>query len=353
MNDLFLQAIKQYSSSNELPSHSFLFEQLDLAVNLLEKEVTDYRPKSRYNNLGGLLDFSQNNKKLPCIIVPDLHGRRDFLKNILEYVPPVSFWGNDFNNSNNQDNIQKNIAFGLQNGLLNVVCVGDAMHSELRGKQRWLDSFEFFINDIYDSEPMIQEMIENLWTLMIICLLKINFPKNFHFLKGNHENIMNASFCGDFSFCKFAQEGEMVKAFIQKKYGDDILMMINYFEKALPLACVLHNSIISHAEPITYFSKNNIINGLSSASVIQGLTWTANNTAEEGSVIKMLNDFLVDSTFKEKKYFAGHRPVFEKYKLRQEGSFVQLHNPEEQNICLIYANKEINLDTDIVSVNSI
>ena len=82
---------------------------------------------------------------------------------------------------------------------------------------------------------MKEEMIENMNLLCSLMELKIAFPKFFHFLKGNHENIMNVYSAGDFPFRKFAQEGEMVRHFIQDFYGDDILMMISYWETSLPL----------------------------------------------------------------------------------------------------------------------
>ena len=45
-------------------------------------------------------------------------------------------------------------------------------------------------------------------TLCALLLLKINFPQNFHFLKGNHENIYNITENGDFAFKKIADEGQ-------------------------------------------------------------------------------------------------------------------------------------------------
>ena len=51
------------------------------------------------------------------------------------------------------------------------------------------------------------------------------------------------------------------------------------------------------------------------------------------------------------KYFAGHRPVTGNYYLRQNGYFVQIHNPEKQNIVLVYTNKDINLEEDIKTIS--
>ena len=49
-------------------------------------------------------------------------------------------------------------------------------------------------------------------------------------------------------------------------------------------------------------------------------------------------------------YLAGHRPVENKYNLRQNGLFVQFHNPCEQNIAIIYNNRPFNPEEDIIGV---
>jgi hypothetical protein len=180
---------------------------------------------------------------------------------------------------------------------------------------------------------------------------KITFPEHFHFLKGNHENIMNDRGGGDYPFCKFANEGEMVYSFVKKVYGDDILMLTSCFEKALPLVAVLDNCVISHAEPVVHFTVDDVINGLNNEEVVTGLTWTPNDAAQEGSVVSMLKEFTKKDDLSNIKYFAGHRPVTGNYYLRQNGYFVQIHNPEKQNIVLIYTNKDINLEEDIKTIS--
>ena len=50
-------------------------------------------------------------------------------------------------------------------------------------------------------------------------------------------------------------------------------------------------------------------------------------------------------------YFGGHRPVKENYRLRQNGKFIQIHNPKLQNIVLVRPDRKFNPETDIVSVS--
>jgi hypothetical protein len=304
-------------------------------------EITNYRKSSSTGTVGGLLDFLQN--PLPTIIVPDLHARTYFLKNIFDYKLPNGFLPDDFEGTTVLD--------GIKAGKLRIICIGDAMHSELRGRQRWLDALSEFKNNIVNGPQMTSEMLENLWILAMILDAKITFPEHFHFLKGNHENIMNDRGGGDYPFCKFANEGEMVYSFVKKVYGDDILMLTSCFEKALPLVAVLDNCVISHAEPVVHFTVDDVINGLNNEEVVTGLTWTPNDAAQEGSVVSMLKEFTKKDDLSNIKYFAGHRPVTGNYYLRQNGYFVQIHNPEKQNIVLVYTNKDINLEEDIKTIS--
>ena len=49
-------------------------------------------------------------------------------------------------------------------------------------------------------------------------------------------------------------------------------------------------------------------------------------------------------------YFGGHRPIQGNYALRQQGKYVQIHNPDRQNVVLVHKDKNIDLENDIVQV---
>ncbi len=340
-NNLY-NRIQEYCSLKTLPTHDFLFNLAEKSSFVLENEPKIFRPWSKMGEPGGLIDFSNYKKRLPLVIVPDIHARTYFIKNIFDFIPPEGFLDSEYSG--------KTIFEALEKKAVRVVCVGDAFHSELRGRERWKRAYLEFENGIFDGPNMKEEMTENLNLLCILMEAKIAFTKNFHFLKGNHENIMNVFSCGDYPFRKFAQEGEMTRRFIQHFYGDDILMMISYWENSLPLVASFPNCVISHAEPKKSFKKNQIINGRYSEDVVSSLTWTQNDTAESGSVKKMLLDLTKNRNYEELFYFAGHRPVSGKYNLRQNGKFVQIHNPEEQNVALVYTDKIFNPEEDIISV---
>lgn len=330
------------SFSEGLPDHDYLFSLADSAASVLESEICSYRPAVNSGGLGGLLDFTEE-EKLPLIIVPDLHARAFFLRNILNFLLPEDFF------DKNEDVSSKRLTVyqALEEDKVRIVFVGDLLHSELRCRLRWMEALAEFLAGIYDGRAMTEEMTEGLTLLSMIMELKISFPRNVHILKGNHENIMNVRSPGNYPFRKFANEGEMVKEFMSQVYGDDVLMVISCFEKNLPLAAVFSDCIISHAEPRRAFSRLEIINGMEEDEVILGLSWTENNAAKDGGVKEMLEVLTGKST---SLYFGGHRPIQDNYALRQEGSFVQLHNPDRQNITLVYADKPFDFENNIVQV---
>lgn len=328
----------------ELPAHDYLFSAADSAASVLENEICSYRLAAGSGRLGGLIDFSgSESARLPLIIVPDLHARAYFLRNILNFTLPESFACSEVNGAKRQVSVFQ----ALQEDKARIVFVGDLLHSELRGRLRWMNALDDFDRGIYDGNAMTEEMSEGLTLLSMIMELKIAFPANVHILKGNHENIMNVRGPGDYPFRKFANEGEMVKDFMSMVYGDDVLMVISCFERNLPLAAVFPECVVSHAEPVRAFSRDDIICGMDSDEVILGLTWTENNAAKEGSVKKMLDSLTGNS---HALYFGGHRPIQGNYALRQHGKYVQIHNPDRQNVVLVHKDRLVDLESDIVKV---
>ena len=50
-------------------------------------------------------------------------------------------------------------------------------------------------------------------------------------------------------------------------------------------------------------------------------------------------------------WFGGPRPVKDgKYLLRQDGTYLQLHNPNEMNVAIVVPEKKFNPEIDIKSV---
>jgi hypothetical protein len=330
---LFRQKISSYISSFAFPAETEFQNFLDKAISVLEDESDSYRPKSDDKKPGGLLDFSSAEK--PVVIVPDIHARAEFLEKLLDFQLPSQ---------------EKNVLELLSEQKIFVVCVGDAFHSEIRGAERWQKAFSDWSKGVYAGPHMQDEMKENFSTLQIIIELKNAFTENFHFLKGNHENVMNENSDGNLAFRKFVQEGSMCRDFIRQVYGDAILHLISLWEKALPVCAIFKDFGITHAEPAENFSRSEIVNyrKKDNENVIVGLTWTANDGAEENSVVKISRSLLADSSRKGVIWFGGHRAVMDAaYKLRQNGKYIQFHNPNETNVAVVVPGKEFDPETDI------
>lgn len=286
-----------------------------------------YRPRDEHNRPGGLIRLAA----CTTLIVPDLHARLGFLPHVLSHeVKGQPFWRM------------------LQEGSGQIVCVGDGLHSEGRGALRWKKALKEFAGGFSRHKAMDEEMREGLGLMEMVMHLKLSFPDRFHFLKGNHENILNEEGRGNHPFRKFAFEGEMVRTWVQKFYGDEVLYALADFERELPLVAADGNFMISHGEPEQFFTREEVIRYRSLDEVVSGLTWTPNGGAEEGSVGKMIEEFCRAPA--EAYYFGGHRAVAGRYALRAEGRYVQLHNPGAYIIAVLEPGEKIDLERHVVEL---
>lgn len=330
-------SLEDFFEAKELPDYNLLFSLFNEASELLETEVTDYRPSAKDGSYGGLIEFSDD---VPVIVVPDIHGRPGFIRNLLNFVIPDTY---------------KTPAGGLsvlqalEQSLVYVVCVGDAIHTE-RTRERWIEIQSEYEQGIFDGEAMKAEMSVSLCTLCALIELKKRFKSNFFFLKGNHENILNGFDNGNCAFGKYAEEGSIVKDFIRVTYGDDILYLISCYENALPLVFKNKNCIVTHAEPAVIFDRDDAINAWSNPELIYGVTWTKNDQVETKTVEAIFKKFLSKKDIKKAIYLGGHRPVRGNFSLRQDGKYVQIHNPARQNIAIVCSHRKFNPEQDIFGV---
>lgn len=333
--DSFRQQLQKIGDSQDFPNEDDFQAFLDKSISVLESEDSSYRPFNKKGTVGGLIDFSSS--KLPVFIVPDIHGRANFLLKLLDYK------------------IESEISVldKLNENKILIVCVGDAVHAESRAYDRWVKSFNDWQKEVYAGPSMQEEMKENIAVWQIIMMLKNQFSQNFHFLKGNHENVTNESEYGNHSFRKFVCEGQMCCDFIRQVYNDAILHLINLWEKSLPLCAVFSSFGISHAEPFEVYSRDLIINCYEEENfnVIEGLTWTRNDDVFEQTCKKNLLNLVGKVKNKGVLWFGGHRPVKEaKYFLRQKGEYLQLHNPEEMNVALVIPGKKFDPERDLIEL---
>lgn len=325
MKKLFTEILNR----NTIPDASLYLEKVDKALKVLNNENSSIRPDSSDGGPGGIIHLYHD---IPTIIVPDIHARKELIVSLL--------------NLHSED---KTFFQLLADKQLQVVCVGDGFHSELQGKQRWLDAYSEYEKGYKKHKNIDLEMQDCLGLMEMIMELKTAFPDNFHFLKGNHENIKNEETGGDHPFRKFVLEGEMVKTWVERFMGEYFLDKYSDFETKLPLLAIGENFVISHAEPRRFYEEDEIRDY--HRDTIHGLTWTANGESEEGSVRAMLDYYLPEKDTGEKLYFGGHRIINTRYKLRADGMFVQIHNPWNLQVVYIKPDSKIDLDKDIIDIS--
>ena len=109
--------LEECLSLNELPSYDFISSLADKVCKVLLKEDPSYRPVNCVGEPGSLLDLSGGEEPLPAVIIPDIHARPDFIQNILSCTLPE---------------LNLTVLQALKQKKINVICVGDAVHLEMR-----------------------------------------------------------------------------------------------------------------------------------------------------------------------------------------------------------------------------
>lgn len=307
------------------------FPVVQQANEVLINENPDVRPRDANGRPGGLVRLK---KDIETIIVPDLHGRMHVLMNLLLKNGQGGF-----------SNLQR-----LCQDELQIICLGDGMHAEGRAAERWKKAADEFRTEFKDRRAMDEEMCESFGIMEMVMVLKQACPDNFHFLKGNHENISNESGNGNHAFMKYSFEGAMVAYYVEKFYGVEFMNEYYTFEKNLPLFAVGRNFLISHAEPAVFYTYDEILNYRSCPYVVEGLTWTNDGDADEESVLEMISAYIDDEYQETSFYFGGHRPVRDLYKLYHPRRYVQIHNPDKFIIAKISPIGDIDLDRDIIEL---
>ena len=296
----------ELTKGKKFPSPEKILTSLERVKKVMVSENPLIRPYDRVGLPGGLILL----KNLPLIIVPDLHARVDYMKVLANWTPP----GMDIP-----------VLSLLEEGRIQVVCVGDGFHSEGAKQKRWIQAYKEYTGRFEKHKAMDAEMRDSLTLMLLVMDWKTHYPDHFHFLKGNHENIMNENSKDNRSFAKFASEGEMVKLWSGRFLGEKVLSSYYDFEKFLPVMAVSSQCCITHAEPRKYYTRDKIINCYEKREIIFDLTWTDNGESKKGAVASYLNEYFPD--LPEGRMYGGHRPVREMYQLRNNGKYVQIHNP--------------------------
>jgi hypothetical protein len=324
-----LVTIYRRKTPPELEEYLLLLERVNRT---LDNEDRNIRPHDSQGRPGGIVYLD---KTIPSIIVPDIHARMDFFLNVLLYKEA------------GLSNLERLAADEIQ-----IVCVGDGFHAEGRARERWSLAFNEYREGYRSHRYMDDEMRESLGVMQMVKEMKCTFSNNFHFLKGNHENIANEEGEGNHPFRKFSHEGIMVAEYIRRFYGEEFLKSYSAFEKRLPLLVIGRNFLVSHAEPLEFYDRESIIEYRKNPQVVEGLTWTANDDADTDSVNEMLEYYLDKEIEGPHFYFGGHRPVRGLYNRRADGRYIQIHNPDKFIMANIPEEGAIDIEEHIIEIEN-
>jgi hypothetical protein len=334
-SEVFLAEAEAIALRSIPPPQPELEAAIAAARTALSLEAPALRPRDSRGLPGGLLNLP----KLPTAILPDLHARPEFLVAALAWKPPRS---------------SAPLAELLERGEACLVCLGDLFHSEGGGAAAtWRAASLEYLSGWKKSGTMDAEMGRALAVALLVLRSKAAFPKLFHCLKGNHDNVANEEGRGDHPFYKYAIEGEMASSWFLERYGQGLLSAYREFELDLPLVARGEHFVASHAEPAFALSEADIVEYRLRPDVVEALIWTPNDGAEVGSVEAGL-DALLGSRAEGALWFGGHRPIEPglRYQLRARGRYVQFHAPEHRRLVWLDPGRNPEPERDILSIEA-
>ncbi|HTX71288.1 MAG TPA: hypothetical protein VMC79_00545 [Rectinemataceae bacterium] len=309
-----------------LPGARELSDLVEAAIAAERSEPPDLRPRDSSGQPGGLICLPAR----PTILVPDIHARPVLLSALLAWTGPED------------SPFPAPVAELLADEWLTVLCVGDVFHSEAGdAARRWQDAYREYAVGWSSHGRMDEEMSLTLSAVRIVLDCKAAFPRSFHYLKGNHDNVSNDSQRGDRPFYKFVEEGEMVRSWFDLVYGAPLRGRLRELELDYPVLALGDGFVASHGEPAFAIGREDVIEYRSHPEVVHALIWTPNDGARPGSVSRSLDALLASGPEGKERsrqalWFGGHRPVDGPFALRAGGRYVQFHNPQRfQVACLL------------------
>jgi hypothetical protein len=260
---------------------------------------------------------------LRTLVIPDLHARRDYLVKVLRDRDPKT---------------GKRYSSLLAAGKLQVVVLGDAMHSESRAAGRWRRAAKR-----PRGKAMRQEATESLGTMKLIMALKATYPDRFHYLKGNHDNILDERRGGNWPVSKYATESTLMRDFVEHRFGNDFLKRWHTFESMLPLVAVGNGFALAHAGPRRVIRRREIERRQHNA--VENFTWT-DLTRSSKHQARVAARQLAELGVPEGFFLAGHRPA---ERVRRQGRFFQFNNEQQMYFAVLEPGKRFNLALDVMN----
>jgi pSer/pThr/pTyr-binding forkhead associated (FHA) protein len=274
----------------------------------------------------GIVDLP---KGVPTLVLSDIHARRDFLVKAMEHQVDG-----------------KNVLDLLKEGKINVVCIGDGMHAEGRAAARWEQAEQDMLHG-RPSAALNAEMVEGLGTMKMIMDLKQECPENFHFVRGNHDEVKGR-------FAKYARvlgESAIVAEWMTKNYGAEFLDEYARFEESLPLLVRGTGFVASHAAPGGNLDREMIENR--DPKAFAQLAWTENRQWDDKDpkVQEKFERNLAEVGGSGGRWLVGHRVVDDGLVRSQfGGQLLQINAPDDFVVALVPADGNIVPGRDVFSL---
>jgi hypothetical protein len=194
------------------------------------------------------------------------------------------------------------------------------------------------------SMAMHQEMIESFGTMKMVMDLKSEFPENFHFVRGNHDEIKG-------NFAKYARnvgESAMVQRWVQQNLGQDFLDQYAQFENTMPLVVRGQGFVASHAAPGGTLNREAVQQR--DAKAFAQLAWTENRNwnDQDSQVQARFQNNLKEVGGEGSHWLVGHRPVAQgHFRSQFDGQLIQINAPNDFVAALVPADGQFDPQRDV------
>ncbi len=335
-------------------------------------------------NQSGLAELKSG---VPTLVISDIHARREMV--VAALARRISEKGN------------QTVYELLEKGEINVVCVGDLVHSEdgskwsptkfekdqngqiimENGKYKYSEygkmvneaekaiaeimknqkldrekAEEVFKNDkkyealnkkkqeLGDQERkrlLDAEMVRGLGTVKMIADLIAKFP-TFKACRGNHDTLVEQD------VSKHSDEGKDTFKWTKDNMGDDLVAEWSKLEQTLPLMIIGDGVIVSHTSGAESPSIDEIKGR--SKTALRKLSWTDNRTIESAEIKRNEEKLRSDLGQPEAVHIIGHRPVEAgTYRSQCDGKLIQINNDKEMTVAYIpeTSKRKFNPDQDV------
>ena len=313
---LTLNSLKEFAHKSTLEDKEVLMQSLD--------QATDQMGQS-----SGIVELPTG---VPTMVIPDIHAQRDYLVRAMEH----------------EVNGEKVFDL-LKQGKMNLLILGDGMHSEARGQMRWRTAEHDHMSGQKNSPAMRDEVVESFGTMKMVMDLKSEMGDHLVYLRGNHDDIDGAyqKFCGNVG------ESTLMHDWVKNHYGKDLVDKWVAFEESMPLVAKGTGFVASHAAPGTALQREEIERRDDRAFKV--LTWTDNTAWDEHGAKRDIFGRNLEAVGGGEfdRWLVGHRKVSgANYRGQFDNALIQINPTDAEGfvVAMIGADGKFDPNTDTFKV---